>query len=95
MAAYLIAHIDVLDMDLYNRYRTAVEPVVASFGGRYLVRGGSILALEGEPESDRVVIIEFPDLVAAQTFHASPEYAPILAMRKEAATSTVVVIPGI
>lgn len=95
MPAYMIAHIDVLDLELFERYAEVVAPIVASFGGRYLVRGGAILALEGEPKTDRVVIIEFPDIQAAQAFHTSPAYQPVLAMRKEAATSTVVVLLGI
>ncbi len=95
MPAYMIAHIEVQDLELFERYREAVVPILTQHGGRYLVRGGAVLALEGEPESDRVVVIEFPTIEAAQAFHASAEYQPVLAMRLGSATSTVIVVPGV
>ena len=60
MSAYLIANIDVHDPATFETYRQQVPPVIASFGGRYLVRGGEVLPVEGDPGLKRVVVLEFP-----------------------------------
>jgi tripartite-type tricarboxylate transporter receptor subunit TctC len=45
MAAYLIANIEVHDPEGFARYGALVAPMVARFGGRYLVRGGKLTPL--------------------------------------------------
>jgi uncharacterized protein (DUF1330 family) len=52
--------------------------------GRYLTKGGSHKFPEGghwKPE--RVVIIEFPDMQSLDNGYSSPEYQPLLALRKQ------------
>jgi hypothetical protein len=41
MKGYLIANIDVRDPKAFDEYRETVSPMIARFGGRYLVRGGN------------------------------------------------------
>ena len=48
MAAYVLAQLDVHDPETFKRYREKVAPLVETFGGRYLVRGGEVTTLEGE-----------------------------------------------
>lgn len=95
MAAYIIAHIAVHDPALFEQYRVGVVPVLEKFGGRYLARGGAVTVLEGPLPDRRLVVIEFPDRAAAEAFHASPAYQPLLAMRMAAATSTLVIVDGV
>jgi hypothetical protein len=59
MAAYVIADIQVTDPTSYDQYRPLAAASVARFGGRFAVRGGKIDLLEGEPEPERIVVIEF------------------------------------
>jgi uncharacterized protein (DUF1330 family) len=47
MAAYLISDVTVKDAAAFETYRTRAAASIAQYGGRYLVRGGSIEALEG------------------------------------------------
>ena len=54
---------------------------MAGFGGRYLVRGGDVRHLEGNFPLNRLVVLEFPTVEAAQHFYDSPEYQPILQLR--------------
>jgi uncharacterized protein DUF1330 len=37
---YVIAEITVTDPEAYKQYAAIVPPIIAKFGGRYLVRGG-------------------------------------------------------
>lgn len=95
MAAYLLANLTVHDARAFESYRQAVPAVIARFGGRYIVRGGAAEVKEGKPGLDRVVILEFPDIMAARAFYDCVDYAPLLALRLAAATGTVALIEGV
>lgn len=95
MAAYVIGNITVNDDVRYDEYRARVPAIIAQYGGRYLVRGGAVHPVEGNFGLDRVVILEFESVAAAKKFHDSPEYAPLLKLRGEIATSHLSIIEGI
>jgi uncharacterized protein (DUF1330 family) len=83
MAAYLIVEHKITDAAKFDEYRIKVGPMIAKHGGRYLTKAGSHKLPEGghwQPE--RVVIIEFPDMAALNAWYNSPEYQPLIAMRK-------------
>ena len=54
-------------------YSIKVTPIIKSFGGTPLVRGGEYQCLEGENFS-RTVIWEFPSYESALDCHNSKEY---------------------
>jgi uncharacterized protein (DUF1330 family) len=95
MAAYIYASVEVVDPVAYEEYRRQVPAVIAAYGGRYLVRGGKAEALEGDAPANRLVILEFPDMARLRAFYDSPEYRPLLAIRKRAARSTLTAIEGV
>ena len=83
MPAYLIAEHIVTDAARFDEYRTKVGPMMAKYGGRYLTKPGSHKLPEGGHWSpQRVVIIEFPDEQALDAWYRSPEYQPLIALRK-------------
>ncbi len=92
--AYIIAEVDVHDAAGFEAYRAGVAPMIAAFGGSYLVRGGAIAALEGDAPTSRIVVIEFPSKAAAETFWHSEEYAPVAALRHGSAHSRIYLIEG-
>lgn len=94
MPAYLMANIRVKDPAKFAAYRDQVAPLIARFGGRYLVRGGAVTPVEGAPKLERVVLLEFPSMDALKTFYHSPDYAPLIALRQEAAEGDVALIEG-
>ena len=53
MTAYLIARVEVHDMDRYAEYMRHTPRVVHQYGGRIITRGATPLTLEGEPETLR------------------------------------------
>ncbi|NQW18563.1 MAG: DUF1330 domain-containing protein [Chloroflexi bacterium] len=87
MAFYLVAEIEVHDPVGYEEYRALVAPIIEKFGGRYVVRGGEVLAGEGGWEPERVVILEFPSHEVATAWATSEEYAPVAEIRHRCATS--------
>jgi uncharacterized protein (DUF1330 family) len=82
MAAYLIADIEVLDPAGFAEYQQKVPATIAHYGGRYLVRGGATAVLEGALSPQRCVVLEFPSMAQLKTWYASPEYAPLIAIRE-------------
>ncbi len=91
---YVIAEINVTDSETYKSYVAAVGPLVAHFGGKYVVRGGQIIAVEGDPPTGRFVVIEFESLAAARSFEDSPEYRAIAPLRLKSARSRVFLVGG-
>ena len=82
MAAYLIAQHNVTDASKLEEYRSKVGPTFAKHGARYLTEGGHKLLERGHWNLDRVVIIEFPDMASINAWYTSPEYQPLIALRK-------------
>ena len=74
MKGYWIALYKKIDSaENLKNYSAKVTPVIKSFGGKALVRGGKYQRLEGEDFS-RTVIWEFPSFEQALKCHDSKEY---------------------
>jgi uncharacterized protein (DUF1330 family) len=93
--AYVIADTQITDHKTYDDYKRQVAPQIAKFGGRFLVRGGNHVVLEGSWRPHRLVVIEFPTMEAITAWYNSAEYAPLLALRQPAATDHLVAVEGI
>jgi uncharacterized protein (DUF1330 family) len=94
MAAYLIANLRITDPEGFNRYREQVSPMIVRWGGRYLVRGGKVEVMEGDPGLHRLVILEFPSMERLREFYGSADYAPLLALRGASTVSDVAFVEG-
>ena len=95
MAAYIIARINVTDWDKYDEYIKVTPGIIAKFGGRFIIRGGETVTLEGPEEKWRIVVVEFPDLAKAKEFYYSAEYADARQIREGAALAQFVAISGV
>jgi uncharacterized protein (DUF1330 family) len=91
---YVIAEVEVTNSEAFKQYAARVPPLIAKFGGKYLVRGGQTVAVEGSPPSGRVVVIEFDSLAAARAFQESSDYQAIAPRRWKAARSRVFRVEG-
>ena len=94
MPANLFANLNVTDPASFGKYRDLVAPIVAAFGGRYLVRGGAVTDVEGAPGLKRVVLLEFPSMEALKAFYFGAEYAPVKAIREAASSGDVALLEG-
>ena len=94
MPAYLVVRLEVTDWDRYREYTKATPEVVTRYGGKFLVRGGQILTLEGKPETRRLVVIEFPSLQRIQDFFNSPDYSKVKQLREGAAVAQFLAVEG-
>lgn len=91
----MIAKVNVTDWDKYNEYIKVTPGIIAKYEGRFIVRGGETVTLEGPEEKGRIVVIEFPDLAKAKEFYHSPEYADAKKIRAGAAEAQFVAISGV
>lgn len=95
MAAYMILRSTISDPTAMSRYRDAVMPLIARFGGRHIVRGAPIEVLEGRQEDRRLSIFEFPSLEAVHDFWNSPDYGPVKELRRGAAEFDIWAVAGV
>jgi uncharacterized protein (DUF1330 family) len=95
MPAYLIAQITVRDAAAYERYRQLAPPSIATYGGRYVVRGGATERLEGSWRPSRLVVLEFPSVERAREWWDSPEYAAAKALRQASTDTEMLLVEGL
>jgi uncharacterized protein (DUF1330 family) len=94
MPAYVVVDIKVTDPQGYDEYRKLAPFAVATYGGKYLARGGQVQQLERDWVPGRLVILEFESVDRAKEWLSSPEYRPARELRHKTATTNMVVIPG-
>ncbi len=94
MSAYVISELEVLDPVAIETYRTLAAKSIAQYGGRYLVRGGAVEAVEGGPPPKNIVVVEFPSMARLREWYASPEYAEALKVRRTALDRRLIFVEG-
>lgn len=93
MPAYIYGKLIVDHWDWYREYRSVTEPLVAKYGGTYLIKGGPSDKLEGdEPLGHALVLIEFPDRDAALQWYRDPDYARMIKLRGDNGVITNLVL---
>jgi uncharacterized protein (DUF1330 family) len=95
VAGYVIAIVDVTNAEGYQAYSRQVPATIAKYGGRYLVRGGTMELREGEWPGARTVILEFPSLARALEWYDSPEYAPLRPVRQANSHARIAFFEGV
>ena len=82
------------DLEKLKKYAEVVTPVIKSFGGQALVRGGKYQILEGE-NFIRTVIWEFPSYQKAIECHESKKYQEGWSLAKETTERNLQIIEGV
>jgi uncharacterized protein (DUF1330 family) len=92
---YIIRHLKIINSDAFkSEYASRIAPMLEAFGGRFLVRGGTVSHAEGE-KADIDVVAEFSDVAAAQAFLSSGSYKEIEPGRTENTTGQFMIIEGV
>jgi uncharacterized protein (DUF1330 family) len=83
MSTYAIAHVRKANLGPpIIEYLQRIDATLEPFGGRFLVHGGKVQAVEGQWSGD-LIIIEFPDRGRASGWYDSTEYQAILPLRRD------------
>ena len=95
MSAYVISEVEVRDAAGFEAYRTIAAKAIARYDGRYLVRGGTAIAVEGDPPPKTIIVVEFPTMERLREWYASPEYAEALKVRQTALDRRLIFVEGV
>ena len=94
MSAYVIVDIEIHDPAAYDEYRKMVGASLAQYGGKFVVRGGTIDVLEGNWNPKRIVILEFASAARARQWYDSEEYRVPKQIRMRASKGNVILVEG-
>lgn len=95
MPAFVISEVEILNEEAASKYRQLAAASIATYGGRYLVRGAEAVVVEGESTRRLIVIAEFPSLQRIREWYASPEYAEALQFRGVALDRRLMFVEGV
>ena len=95
MSAYVITDITVNNPERYEYYKKLAPPAIEAYGGKYLARGGRAEKLEGNWEPNRIVILELESVETAKKWIDSPEYREARALRRQNASTNMIVVEGL
>ncbi len=95
LPGYVIAEVAVTDPIALQKYAEKAPQTLATFNGRYVIRGGGkIQALEGDAPQGFVVVIAFDSAQKAREWYDSPAYAAIRPIRQNATKSRLFIAEG-
>lgn len=94
MAAFVLVEIVIHDHELYNSYTQFTPASIASYQGKFLIRGGETTVLEGDWHPKRLVLLEFPSVEIANSWWHSEEYTKLRKIRQKAASTKMIIING-
>ena len=79
---YWIACVNVKNQDKFKKYVDLAGPAVHLYGGKFLVRGGKVLNIEGK-QYERIVVSVFDSTEKAEECYNSKEYQHALGFLKD------------
>ncbi|RNG12982.1 DUF1330 domain-containing protein [Streptomyces botrytidirepellens] len=95
MTVYALAHLrDRSPHPDIVEYLERIQATLDPYHARFVIHGAPVEVVEGTwPGS--VVLIEFPDVVRAREWYASPAYQDILPLRTDHIEGDVVLLEGV
>ena len=91
---WLATYKKIGDLEKLKKYAETVTPIIQSFGGRALVRGGKFQVLSGE-NFVRTVIWQFDSYQKAMECHESKKYQEGWSLAKESTERNLLIVEGV
>jgi uncharacterized protein (DUF1330 family) len=93
---YLVAEIDVTDLDAYAKeYAPKVQASLEAHGGRTLAAGQEVTVIEGTPPKQRVVITVWESLEQVHAWRNSAQYKEDRKIGDKYATFRIFAVEGL
>ena len=92
---YVLAEVEVTDPPVFEEYRKLVGATIDAHGGRFLVRGGDPVRLEGGRDFHRFVVLEFDSPQRARDWYYSKQYQDVLQIRLRSARTHAFLLNGV
>ena len=94
MSAYVIVEVSIQDHKDYEKYKKLTPAAIAAFDGKFVVRGGQTITLEGDWKPERIVVLEFPNVDRANEWWHSEIYSEAKLIRQRAAKTKMIIVQG-
>ena len=82
------------NMETLKKYAAKATVAIGKYSGKFVVRGGKNITLEGN-QSPRTVIVEFPTFEEAEKCYNSDEYQEAYSILKDSVKRNLQIIEGI
>lgn len=92
MSAYVLVEVDIHNMEIYEEYKKLTPSSLEPFGGKFVIRGLPVEALEGEWKHDRLVLLEFPDRDKVLAWYNSENYQKAKKIREKASSANFFIV---
>ena len=90
---WLAVYDKIENMETLKKYAVKATVAISKYSGKFLVRGGKNITLEGN-QSPRTVIVEFPTFSDAEKCYNSNEYQEALSILKGYVKRNLQIIEG-
>jgi uncharacterized protein (DUF1330 family) len=98
--AYIIAEVEkdpakLEDPDAARKYAQEAPKSLRPFNGQYVVAGGAVQTVEGDPPKGYIVVIAFESMEKARGWYYSPAYEAIKPIRQGSTKSRILIVEGV
>ena len=90
---WLAVYDKIENMEILKKYAAKATAAIGKYSGKFLVRGGKNITLEGN-QSPRTVIVEFPTFSDAEKCYNSNGYQEALSILKGFVKRNLQIIEG-
>ena len=91
---WLSVYEKIENMETLKKYAAKATVAIGKYSGKFLVRGGKNMILEGN-QSPRTVVVEFPNFSEAEKCYNSDEYKEALDILKGSVQRNLQIVEGI
>jgi uncharacterized protein (DUF1330 family) len=95
MPAYVIVGVEWNSREAFDAYASDVERTIEKFGGRYIVGTRTVDVREGTWNPSIVAVLEFGSLESAREWYESEDYSELLEIRRNGATTDLILVDGL
>ena len=90
----MVTEATIIDEAAFKEFAPKIDATIAPFGGKRLIRGGKVVALEGEAPK-RVIVSVYESMEKAQAQRNSAAYKELLPLRNKALKVREYIVEGI
>ncbi len=95
MFGFVIIELEVFNQKILEEYKKLAPDIIKAFNGKLIVRGGQKIALEGNWNPERLIIIQFPSFETAKAWYDSEMYKEASIYRNKAAKTRMIIVEGV
>ena len=93
---YAIVEVNITDKDGYTKeFLPAIAKEIQAAGGKYVVRGGNPVTLQGAAPASRAAVLQFDSVEKLRAWWSSPAHTTTQAIGDKYATTRAFAVEGV